>query len=254
MFNLRSYRKKIREDRFWYFEAGFLDTDVWIGIDPLSYDLYLPEAVLGKIIETRKLFDEHISENPVFLSSLSALEFLNECNDKFRILYEHSKKTGVGPMAGIAGYFAKIIGNFLESGYSVKEFIIENGGDIYLKTNKPVNVIIETGGACFGSDLALSLEPYLTPCGICTSSGKTGHSLNFGWADSFTVVCRDPVLADMYATALSNEVKTFEGLEKAIALAERDEEILCAVGVFEDKLCIKSFEGIDLSLSGASTR
>ncbi len=249
MSGVRSYRNKTEGDKFWQFEAGFKDTDLQIGINPKYYDSSMPERIIGRIIQMRMIFEKHISSCPQFLSSLTGMDVPDFAVGSVEKLYLLSRITGVGPMAGIAGFFAQEIGNFIESEFSAEEYVVENGGDVYLKTKSRVSVLIETGSENFKTGIILSIEPFLTPCGICTSSGKLGHSLNFGRSDSFTVVCRDPVLADMFATSLSNVVKTPEALEKAVEMAEKEREILFALGVCGGKICVKACEGIKISLS-----
>ena len=50
------------------------------------------------------------------------------------------------------------------------------------------------------------MKPRKKPLGICTSSGKIGHSISFGQADSVSVVSNSPALSDGLATRIANEV------------------------------------------------
>ena len=49
------------------------------------------------------------------------------------------------------------------------------------------------------------LKARKTPLGICTSSGKIGHSISFGYADSVTVLSKKASVADGLATKIANE-------------------------------------------------
>ncbi|MBN1620618.1 UPF0280 family protein [candidate division WOR-3 bacterium] len=249
MSGLRSYRNKTMGEGFWVFEAGFKDTDLQIGINPKYYDSSMPERIIGRIIQMRMIFENHISSCPQFLSSMTGIDAPEFAEGNIQKLYLLSKIVNVGPMAGIAGFFAQEIGNFIQSEFSAEEFIVENGGDVFLKTKSRINVLIETGNEYFEKGIILCVEPFLTPCGICTSSGKFGHSLNLGRSDSFTVVCQDPVLADMFATSLSDVIKSSDDLETALGFAEKEKNILFALGVCDGKICLKPCSGVKISLS-----
>ena len=63
-------------------------------------------------------------------------------------------------MASVAGAIAEFSGNELLA-YS-GQIIIENGGDIFIKSDKIRTIAIYAGDS---------------PVGICTSSGTVGHSI-----------------------------------------------------------------------------
>ena len=92
------------------------------------------------------------------------------------------KFPGVGPMAAVAGAIAEFVGEELLA-YS-PEVIIENGGDIYIKSLKKRVVGIYAGNSPLTGKIGLEIEGKETPIGICTSSGTVGHSLSFGRADA----------------------------------------------------------------------
>ena len=69
--------------------------------------------------------------------------------------------------------------------------------------------------------------------GICTSSGKIGHSISFGSSDSVSVISKSPSLADGLATRIANDVKgkdsesrVYAGLETAETYKEYFEGVL----------------------------
>jgi hypothetical protein len=78
-----------------------------------------------------------------------------------------------------------------------------------------------------------------TPCGICTSSGTVGPSLSFGKADAVMVACYSPVLADGWATALANRVKSQTDIEKVLTYSEQFPEILSLIIICEEKTGIR---------------
>jgi len=108
-------------------------------------------------------------------------------------------------MAAVAGAISECLGQYLLR-YS-QELIIENGGDIFLRTIKERNVLLFAGNSPLSLKLAIRIPPRTT-VGICTSSGTVGHSLSFGRADAVCVLSPSSALADAAATALGNLVQS----------------------------------------------
>ena len=120
----------------------------------------------------------------------------------------------VGPMASVAGalcdHLAKSIAD--RCGF----LMIENGGDVYIKSGSPVEVGIFTKNTCFKDKLTLLVEAGQTPCGICSSSGSFGHSLSLGKSDLVTVLSGTAAIADAAATSIANTINSEEDIDKAI--------------------------------------
>jgi ApbE superfamily uncharacterized protein (UPF0280 family) len=118
-------------------------------------------------------------------------------------------------MAAVAGAMAQCaVEAALEGGED--EAIVENGGDIYLRTVEAVVISLDAGEAEVGSRLGFSLEPGDTPIAICSSSGKMGHSMSLGDCDLATVVAKEAALADAAATQAANLVKTAGDVDAAL--------------------------------------
>jgi ApbE superfamily uncharacterized protein (UPF0280 family) len=108
-------------------------------------------------------------------------------------------------MASVAGAIAEFVGNELLT--SSPEIIIENGGDIFLRSLKKRLIGIHAGKSPFTGKIGMEINGTDTPLGICTSSGTVGHSLSFGKADAVIVLASSATLADAAATAIGNLVK-----------------------------------------------
>jgi uncharacterized protein len=115
-------------------------------------------------------------------------------------------------MAAVAGAVAEVVGRELMD--NSEEIIIENGGDIWMRTTRPASVSIYPGGHYFDA-VALKIHPDRTPCGICTSSARIGLSFSFGKADAATVIAPGAALADAIATEVCNRVQSEETMEDA---------------------------------------
>jgi ApbE superfamily uncharacterized protein (UPF0280 family) len=148
---------------------------------------------------------------------------------------EQSKKANVGPLAAVAGAVAEFLGrDLLKKGY--KDVIIENGGDIFLKTRKICTIGICAGKSKLWNKLSLKVKPKDTPMGICTSSGTIGHSLSFGCADGVIILSKNTALADAVATAAGNLVKSKEDLQRAVDFAKSIRGVLGVAIIVKNSL------------------
>ncbi|MBN2158688.1 MAG: UPF0280 family protein [Spirochaetes bacterium] len=160
----------------------------------------------------RNDIEEHIERQNEFLTSYTPVKRLDGYPDVIRMMYDASELAGVGPMAAVAGAIAESAGREL-AGYT-DEIIIENGGDIWMNIAAPASVFIYPGGHHFGC-VAMKISPGRTPCGVCTSSARIGHSFSFGKAESATVITPEAAIADAIATEVCNRVKTEDDMEDA---------------------------------------
>ena len=91
----------------------------------------------------------------------------------------------------------------MDSRYS----IVENGGDIALINDTKVLCGIYSNNPVLGNDIAFEIKARRKPLGICSSSGRIGHSISFGDADSVTVISGSCSVADGLATRIANEIR-----------------------------------------------
>jgi len=152
-----------------------------------------------------------------------------------RAMASDAEKVGVGPMAAVAGAVAEWVGRELLP--LSREVIVENGGDIFLKTARVRSIGVYAGEASpFTGKIALEIRPEETPLGVCTSSGTVGHSLSFGSADACIVISPSTPLADAAATAIGNRVKSTADIPQAIDFARSIEGIRGAVIMKDDQI------------------
>ena len=136
-----------------------------------------------------------------------------------RTMYESSNISDVGPMACVAGTISQLSLDWLIANGS-SHSIVENGGDIALINDRKVLCGIYSFNEILGNNIAFEIKKRKTPMGICTSSGKIGHSISFGGADSVTVICESPSLADGLATRIANEAEGETSEDKVVNAAE----------------------------------
>ncbi len=159
------------------------------------------KAVIGE----RAALEDYIQRHPGFSVAMEPYPVEDSAPGIVREMAEAAERAGVGPMAAVAGAIAERVGKALLD-FS-PEVIVENGGDIFLKSRKKRLVGIYAGKSPFSDRLALEIRPSETPLGICTSSGTVGHSLSLGKADAVIVLSSRTALADAAATAIGNLVQ-----------------------------------------------
>ncbi len=155
-----------------------------------------------------------------------------------RLMLRAAARAGVGPMAAVAGAVARCIGEDMLAGFAPREIVVENGGDIWLACADPVDIAVHAGTSPLSGRVGVSVPPDLCPCGICTSSGTVGPSLSFGVADAAMILCTDAALADAWATAAGNLVRSAHDLERAVETVRTDPEVLSVLLVIGDRMCI----------------
>ena len=225
MYEPRFYRDVMGHDRFTAFTAVYKESDLWIGVDKKSYNESMDDFVFSKLWNLRSILDNYINRHPGFVKSFFPVEAYLDAPGIIKKMTRAGKKANVGPMACVAGAVACEIGNMLINEYRPEELIVENGGDIFLKVKKTVEVSVFAGNSPLSGKVGVKIPAEHTPCGVCTSSGTIGHSTSFGAADAVMIISRDTLTADAFATALCNRVMTGDDIEKILDIADTKEDI-----------------------------
>jgi len=136
-------------------------------------------------------------------------------------------------MASVAGAIAEFVGTELLA--FTPEIIVENGGDIYLKSLGKKIIGIYAGESPLSGKIELEIDGADTPLGICTSSGTVGHSLSYGKADAVIVLSQSATLADAAATAIANLIKQPGDMPSGIERAKSIEGVSGVIIIQGDK-------------------
>ncbi|MEW6616645.1 MAG: UPF0280 family protein [Thermodesulfobacteriota bacterium] len=219
MHQKRTYRNLIHDNRLTYFQVFVKETDLYIGA---SKDL--GREARDAVLKYRYQIEEYIRRFPEFQKSLIPLPLDPFAPKIIRAMIEASSLAGTGPMAAVAGTISEFVGKEL-LGRS-EEIIVENGGDIFLKTSSKISVGIYAGASPLSNRIGIKINPEDTPLGVCTSSGTVGHSISFGRADAVTVVSKSALLADAAATSVGNLVKDKGDFARALEFAAKIDGIL----------------------------
>lgn len=225
--------------RFHSFTTGYKDTDLWIGIDPGSFQEEMKAFCLERIKIYRKELEDYLTIDPEFGRSLKPYQTNQTAPDLANRMAAAAQQANVGPMAAVAGAFAQQLGNDLMNAYQIKEIAIENGGDIYLHLINPLILSIFAGNSPLSGKIGIGIPCDTGDIGVCTSSGKVGPSLSFGKADAVMVACKDTALADAWATSLGNRVQTAEDIDSILKFTEQIKKILSIVIICDGKVGIR---------------
>ncbi len=205
----RTYRNLISKDNLKSYNVAIAESDLFI-----SSDIDLSSQAKKSLLHHRSLLENYIKKHPQFLTSLLPLPEDDLAPAIVRNMLINSNICGVGPMAAVAGTIAQFVGNDL---FELSEtLIIENGGDIYLKSRDKLTVSVYAGKSPLSYKVNFIVKPENTPLGICTSSATVGPSLSFGKADAVCVISKSATLADAAASAIGNKVRSKKEIENAL--------------------------------------
>ena len=186
------------------------------------------------VLEQRGYIEAFIKTHPDFLSSLIPWRFDRPAPQIIADMVSAGENAGVGPMAAVAGAVAEHVGRGL-LGFT-DQVIVENGGDLYIKTDAPVTVGILAGRSPLSMRLGIRLRCEQQPAGVCTSSGTVGHSLSFGKADAVCVIADSCAVADAAATAVGNLVQSSAGINDAITAGRQIKRLSGIVIIAGEKI------------------
>jgi len=225
----RKYRNLIEGKDLIPFQVKKAESDLYIRANQ-ELSSYTREMVLN----FRGQIENYIYCHPLFKSTLLPYSQDKKAPEIIKSMIHATALCGVGPMASIAGAIAEFVGKELLN-YS-SEVIVENGGDIFIKSNKVRKVSIFAGSSPFSQRIILKIEAKENYIGICTSSGMVGSSFSFGKADAVTVISDSVLLADAAATAVGNVINTQKDIEQGLIYAQKIKGVKGVVIIKDDKM------------------
>ncbi|MBN1376471.1 MAG: UPF0280 family protein [Dehalococcoidia bacterium] len=214
----RIYRHALKETELVSFEVAVKETDLYVraGKD-------LSREALAAVTKYRTELERYINAHPIFLHSLQPVYVDRSAPQIIKMMAEAGRAAGVGPMAAVAGAVAELVGSTLLEHSA--EVVVENGGDIFLKTARQRLIGVYAGNSPFNDKLAVQINPSKKPLGICTSSGTVGPSLSLGLADAVVVISHSTSLADAAATAIGNLVKSPDDIPSALDHGQKIKDV-----------------------------
>ncbi|MGQ9587149.1 MAG: UPF0280 family protein [Thermoplasmata archaeon] len=167
-------------------------------------------AAVSAMKAARAEIERQIRRDQFFLTTFEPYDHKEDCSRVVKRMCEASAAVGVGPMATVAGVISQealeaMVHEGLTHGW------VDNGGDVALILDKPavLEVFSEPNSRMA---FALELEPSDRIVGVCSSSGRMGHSVSLGNSDIALAMADTAVLADALATAIGNRVQDASSL------------------------------------------
>jgi ApbE superfamily uncharacterized protein (UPF0280 family) len=225
----RTYRNRVKPGGLVGFRVVVKETDLHVhAAEDLS------SLTRESVLRYRHHLEGYIALWPEFAATLAPWRISGAAPALVREMAAAGRKCGVGPMAAVAGAIAEAVGRDLLA--HTPQVVVENGGDIFLKTEGPAVVGIYAGESPLSLRIALRIDSRRGGIGVCTSSGTVGHSLSRGRADAVCVVADCCADADAAATAIGNRVAGKKDITEAIAFGRRIEGLSGLVIIVGDKL------------------
>ena len=192
-------------------------------------DTALQEQTMAAAVALRQQMDAYIMRHAAFAKSLEPVKPMSGAPDVIKDMCRAGYAANVGPMAAVAGAFAAHVGSELLR--HTKQVIVENGGDVFMKTDARRTVAVYAGESPISMRIGIEVDTSAAPMAICTSSGRIGHSKSFGSADAAVVLSHDACLADACATWLGNDIKKEDDLQRALDTIIAVDGVIGAVAV-----------------------
>jgi len=229
MYEPRTYRHWVTGKDLISFNVVVKETDLYI-----RASTNLKTKAYKLVLKYRNTLEKYIERHPTFATCLEPFPVGDNAPRIVKEMSAAGSRVGTGPMASVAGAIAEFVGNELLA-FS-PEIIVENGGDIYLKSLKKRLIGIYAGKSPLTGKIGLEINSEDTPLGICTSSGTVGHSLSYGKADAVVVLSKSATLADAAATAIGNLIIQASDIPRGIELAKGIEGLKGVIIVKDDKV------------------
>ncbi len=231
MYEKRAYRDVMKIEGLKAFGVSVQETDLWICANRV-----LESQAREHVFKVRGYIESYIRAYPGFLKTLAPWAVDGPAPLIVREMIQAGKLAGVGPMAAVAGAVSESVGTELLK-YS-DEIMVENGGDIFIKLNRPVTYSIFAGKSPLSLRFGIRLDSTGTSLGVCTSSATIGHSFSTGKADAVCVVSESCAVADAAATAICNQVSSAKKIQPAIDFGKRIKGVSAIVVIAGEKVGI----------------
>lgn len=229
MYQPRKYRNLVEAARLLAFRVVVKETDLLVHAEKK-----LEHETRKLVLEHRAYVEAYIKTHPDFAAVLTPWQLDGPAAAIVVDMVKAGENAGVGPMAAIAGAIAEHVGLGLLK--STGHVIVENGGDVFIKTDTPLTVGIFAGKSSLSLRIGIRVSGGPKPMAVCTSSGTVGHSLSLGKADAVCVAADSCSIADAAATSIGNQVQSIADIEGAIAKGKCIENLRGIIIIVGEKI------------------
>lgn len=208
----------------------FKQSDIWLKTEGKA-DRHQAEMYIKKAYQD---IEGYIAYDKGFLHALHPRKVSETAPDIIRDMCRYSEEADVGPMAGVAGAIAEYIGRRMSSIHRI--VFCNNGGDIYYRSPVEESFYISAPGSPLDKMLKICVPSAIEGKGLCTSSGIFGHSINMGRAYAVSILANNACLADVWATSVSNRIRSHLDLDHVLKWCMESESIKGVVILVDDYL------------------
>ena len=231
MHQKRTYRNLVNTENLFTFRVVVQETDLMVHAGKnLKYE------TRKLVLEQRGYLEAYIKSHPEFAAALTPWRLDCLAPPIVVDMIKAGENAGVGPMAAVAGAVAEHAGLGLLK--LTDRVIVENGGDVFIRTDTPLTVGIFAGKSPLSLRIGIRVDGGPEPTSVCTSSGTVGHSLSLGKADAVCVVADSCAIADAAATSIGNMVRSISDIEYAIAKGQGIAQIRGIIIIVRGKIGI----------------
>ena len=225
----RSYRQKIKSNDLISFQVEIKESDLLI-----QAPILLQDQSFAALNFYRKILEDYIKKNPQFSLTLKPYPTDHSAHPMIREMIAATTICRVGPMAAVAGCLSQYVAESLLK--EIDELIVENGGDLYIKSPHIRKAIIYAGSSPLSNKIFLKIDSREKGVGLCTSSATVGPSYSMGKADAVTVISHSAALADAAATAIGNIIQSKDNIEEGLEIAQTINGLIGLVIIKDDKM------------------
>ncbi len=212
------------------------ESDLYITLTSLIKKEEILHYVQSELYKLRAIIKAYTLTKPEFQHALTPLQQDLNADRLIQDMLEASAYAQIGPFSAVAGSIAEAIArkiyHYLEERKLPSDVLVENGGDIYIISKKPriVAVLDKPDKSLFGMNIGVKLDSSyknahkVEGISLCSSSSSIGHSLSFGNADLVLIIAKHGSIADAFATAMCNELKSKNDFTKVIDLIKKNKK------------------------------
>jgi len=238
LFEPKTYRNSFPKERFQSFMVNYLDYDVWIGVDPKSYQPEMEAEALQVLTQKVDEIKAYMEEEPFFKKSLKPYPVADSAPASIIEAARAADLAGTGPLAARNGLINELVTESLLGKFEVSEMIVEISGDLYLKLRDSLIVSIFADDLEDSGMMGLEILPEQTPCGVGTGLGTKGHPINYTKASAVMMLAKKGAEASALAVGIGNRVKSVNDLEKVLKHLKLMPEVMAAVFIVEDQILV----------------
>ncbi len=193
IYERKNYRNIIRLDNAVNFEVEVRETRMKVQAKG-DYSSQAKDSVF----RYRYQIEEYLRQHPSFRESPQPIQIYASAPEIVRYVDLASRLSNVAPMSCMSGAMADFVGRDLLA--ESTDLVVSSGGDTFIRSSVPLNVIVHAKGSKFHERLQLSLPPLKNCFGVSTYvPGKGIHSV--------TVVSRSACWASAYALDIGTRLE-----------------------------------------------